>query len=90
MPNPVWSSEIGSREEFVDLEDGMWTRIRSPMGVVMETRWSVTESELVQDVMIFCNRMLMGIVRGQTEANFDGIHERMLKGMVEGKSEVKK
>ncbi|KAI1465702.1 uncharacterized protein F4812DRAFT_461397 [Daldinia caldariorum] len=43
VPNPVWSSSVVSTEEFVDLADGLWVRIRSPLAVVMETRWTIRE-----------------------------------------------
>ncbi|KAL7628765.1 hypothetical protein AAE478_000280 [Parahypoxylon ruwenzoriense] len=41
VPNPVWSSSVVSKEEFVDFKDGLWVRIRSPLAVIMETRWTV-------------------------------------------------
>ncbi|KAI0021001.1 hypothetical protein F4780DRAFT_778987 [Xylariomycetidae sp. FL0641] len=97
LPNPVWSSRVVSREEFVDFADGLWVRIRSPMGVVMETTWAVRgrpgaqgggEEEaaalrLVEDVRIQCSRLVLGIVRGQVEANWQGIHHKLIARMVE-------
>ncbi|TGJ80632.1 hypothetical protein E0Z10_g8128 [Xylaria hypoxylon] len=81
MPNPVWSSNVVSREEFVDHDEGIWVRIRSPLGVVMETRWSVRENsgalELVEDVLINCSRLVIGIVKGQVENNWKGIHKQI-------------
>ncbi|KAI0442487.1 hypothetical protein F4803DRAFT_371883 [Xylaria telfairii] len=92
LPNPVWSSHVVSREEFVDHDEGMWVRIRSPMGVVMETRWSVREKnetgdaegslELVEDVLINCSRLVMGIVKGQVENNWRGIHKQLIDKLV--------
>ncbi|KAI0452747.1 hypothetical protein F5B21DRAFT_323069 [Xylaria acuta] len=109
LPNPVWSSHVISREEFVDHDEGMWVRIRSPMGVVMETRWSVRETkkkkeeereeeereeeendgnesggelELVEDVLINCSRLVMGIVKGQVENNWRGIHKKIIDKLV--------
>ncbi|KAI8632569.1 hypothetical protein F5Y19DRAFT_368404 [Xylariaceae sp. FL1651] len=114
MPNPVWSSNVVSREEFVDHADGMWVRIRSPMGVVMETMWSVREKkkkqednikkssnssssssssgggdgegggelELVEDVVINCSKLVMGIVKGQVENNWAGIHKQIIEKLV--------
>ncbi|GAW19927.1 hypothetical protein ANO14919_094200 [Xylariales sp. No.14919] len=86
MPNPVWSSNVVSREEFVDHDDGMWVRIHSPMGVVMETHWSVREKngalELVEDVLINCSRLVMGIVKGQVENNWRGIHKQIIDKLV--------
>ncbi|KAK8120428.1 hypothetical protein PG999_004548 [Apiospora kogelbergensis] len=43
VPNPVWSSDVTSVEEFVDCADGVWVRVRSPMGIVLETTWFVCE-----------------------------------------------
>ncbi|KAI1852306.1 hypothetical protein JX266_002484 [Neoarthrinium moseri] len=87
VPNPVWDSNVLSTEEFVDFADGVWVRIRSPMGVVMETTWIVREGEgqleLVEDVHISCNRMLMGIVKGSVEGNWRKIHEKIVARMVE-------
>ncbi|KAI8954874.1 hypothetical protein F4801DRAFT_575260 [Xylaria longipes] len=86
LPNPVWSSHVVSREEFVDHDEGTWVRIRSPMGVVMETQWSVREKngvlELVEDVVINCSRLVMGIVKGQVENNWRGIHKQIIDKLV--------
>ncbi|KAI1820222.1 hypothetical protein F4861DRAFT_76769 [Xylaria intraflava] len=87
MPNPVWSSNVVSREEFVDHGEGIWVRIRSPMGVVMETLWSVRERdgkglELVEDVVINCSKLVMGIVKGQVENNWKGIHKQIIDKLV--------
>lgn len=89
VPNPVYTSNITSRDELVDTVDGIWVRIRSPMAVVMETTWIVRESsggdtlELAEEVKVSCNRMLMGIVRSSVEANWQKIHEKIVAQMVE-------
>jgi hypothetical protein len=93
MPNPVWSSNVVSREEFVDHGAGTWVRIRSPMSVVMETNWTVREKEgngdgdsgleLVEDVEINCSRLVMGIVKGQVENNWKGIHKLIIDKLVQ-------
>ncbi|KAI0102939.1 hypothetical protein GGR51DRAFT_276613 [Nemania sp. FL0031] len=90
LPNPVWSSHVVSREEFVDHDEGTWVRIRSPMGVVMETRWSIREKagetkgalELVEDIVINCSRLVMGIVKGQVDNNWRGIHKQIIDKLV--------
>ncbi|KAI0160322.1 hypothetical protein GGR57DRAFT_457178 [Xylariaceae sp. FL1272] len=86
MPNPVWSSNVVSTEEFVDHDNGMWVRIRSPMGVVMETTWSIKEKggalELVEDIAISCSRLVMGIVKGQCESNWPGIHKKLIEKLI--------
>lgn len=94
VPNPVWDSNVKSTEEFVDFAAGLWVRIRSPMGVTMETTWYVVERaagegkeaglDLVEDVVITCNRLLVTLVKGQVEANYAKIHEKIVKRMVEG------
>ncbi|KAI1178707.1 hypothetical protein F4777DRAFT_536460 [Nemania sp. FL0916] len=101
MPNPVWSSNVISREEFVDHGAGIWVRIRSPLGVVMETMWSIRETstssggegeglELVEDVVINCSRLVMGIVKGQVENNWKGIHTQIIDKLVKDTQEEKK
>ncbi|KAI1122398.1 mediator complex subunit MED14 [Nemania abortiva] len=89
LPNPVWSSHVVSREEFVDHDEGTWVRIRSPLGVVMETRWSIREKnegggvlELVEDIVINCSRLVMGIVKGQVDNNWKGIHKKLIDKLV--------
>lgn len=89
VPNPVYSSNVKSNEEMVDFADGLWVRVRSPMGVMMETTWTVQEGkesgelELVEDVYVSCNRMLMGLVKSSVEANWQKIHEKIVARMVE-------
>ncbi|KAI1765323.1 hypothetical protein GGR53DRAFT_268281 [Hypoxylon sp. FL1150] len=95
VPNPVWSSSVVSKEELVDVKDGLFVRIRSPLSVVMETRWYVRERErgedvegegeleLVEDCEITCSKLLVGIVKGQVDNNWKGIHERIMARMVE-------
>lgn len=93
VPNPVYSSNVTSREEMVDFADGLWVRVRSPMAVVMETTWTVREKsggekegeglELVEEVYVSCNRMLMGIVKSSVEANWQKIHDKIVARMVE-------
>ncbi|KAI0898634.1 hypothetical protein F4806DRAFT_459079 [Annulohypoxylon nitens] len=95
VPNPVWSSSVVSTEEFVDLKDGLWVRIHSPLAVVMETKWTVREREagaegegdggleLVEDVEISCSKLLLSIVKGQVENNWRGIHDNIIKKLLE-------
>lgn len=83
VPNPVWSSNVVSKEEFVNIPDGLWVRIHSPMGIVMETTWTVREKadgelELVEDVIISCSKLLMTIVKGQVDGNWRGIHKKII------------
>ncbi|KAI1142891.1 hypothetical protein F5Y05DRAFT_366548 [Hypoxylon sp. FL0543] len=97
VPNPVWSSSVVSKEEFVDFRDGLWVRIRSPLAVVMETKWTIRERsgaggeqeeeegglELVEDVDISCSKLLLGIVKAQVDDNWKGIHGKIVDRLVE-------
>jgi len=87
LPNPVFSSTINSRLEYVNLERGLWTRVNSPMGVSLETAWIVKEGsggalELHQDIVISCSKVLIGTVKGNIEANRGGIH-KLIKARIE-------
>ncbi|KXJ91465.1 hypothetical protein Micbo1qcDRAFT_233953 [Microdochium bolleyi] len=101
LPNPFFSSTINSRLEYLNLESGLWTRVSSPMGVVLETAWIIRDAEssggdggdleLHQEIVITANKMLMGTVRGKIEANRGGIHKlfraRLEKDMAGGATE---
>ncbi|KAI0102330.1 hypothetical protein F4776DRAFT_648776 [Hypoxylon sp. NC0597] len=93
VPNPVWSSSVVSKEEFVDLKDGLWVRIRSPLAVVMETKWTIRERkggegeeegglELVEEVDITCSKLLLAIVKAQVDNNWKGIHGKIVDRLV--------
>lgn len=82
LPAGLWDKDVVSTYEFFDLENGVFVRIRSPLNVVLETVWSVRETEggceLVEDVVIKCSRFLVGFVKGPCEANWKGIHAKMV------------
>lgn len=85
LPAGLWDKDVESTYEFVNTEKGVFVRIRSPLGVMMETVWEVREKEgeegeweLLEDVVIKCSRLLMGTVRGTCEAGWKGIHEKMM------------
>lgn len=89
LPNPVFSSTINSRLEYVNLEQGLWTRVNSPMGVSLETAWTVKEGEsgggvleLHQDIVISCSKVLVGTVKGNIEANRGGVH-KLIRARIE-------
>ncbi|KAI0842929.1 hypothetical protein F5Y06DRAFT_256470 [Hypoxylon sp. FL0890] len=97
VPNPVWSSSVVSKEEFVDFKDGLWVRIQSPLAIVMETKWTIRERrggeeegegeegvlELVEEVDISCSKLLLGIVKAQVDTNWKGIHAKIVGRLVE-------
>ncbi|KAK7923564.1 hypothetical protein PG985_007635 [Apiospora marii] len=92
VPNPVWSSDVTSLEEFVDCAEGVWVRVRSPLGIVLETTWFICEKkkpdedgstlELVQTLVCTCNRLLAPICKGQVDKGWRGVHEKLIQGMV--------
>lgn len=91
LPAGLWDSKVISTYEFTDLERGVLVRIRSPMGIVMDTVWTI-QSEgdglvLVEDITIRCSRLLIGVVKGTCEDGWGPIHEKMvgrLKRELEG------
>jgi hypothetical protein len=95
LPAGLWDTNVVSDYEFTDLPGtGVYVRVRSPMGIVMDTLWEVREAtsssgqselELVEDVTITCSRFLVGIVKGQCDAGWKGVHGRLL-GRLEGKA----
>lgn len=85
LPAGLWDSDVVSRYEFVDIEKGVFVRIRSPLGVVMESVWEVREAgdgsgglELVEDIVISCSRLLIGTVKSTCDSGWQGIHEKMI------------
>ncbi|KAK8087771.1 hypothetical protein PG997_002732 [Apiospora hydei] len=98
VPNPVWSSDVTSLEEFVDCAEGIWVRVRSPLGIVLETTWFICdkkdkkdgrdglELELVQTLVCTCNRLLASLTKGQVEKGWQQVHEKLIQGMVEDRT----
>jgi hypothetical protein len=82
VPAGLWDTNVVSNYEFTDIRDGLFVRIKSPLSIVMDTFWEVREVdgglELVEDVTIQCSRLLIGIVKGQCENGWKGIHEKMI------------
>ncbi|KAH6898412.1 hypothetical protein B0T10DRAFT_472560 [Thelonectria olida] len=88
LPAGLWDSDVVSTYEFFDLEDGLFVRLQSPLSVVMETVWYVRESEdgslwLVEDVIIKCSRLLIGVVKGTCESGWKDIHKKMVEKIKE-------
>lgn len=89
LPAGLWDSDVHSTSEIVNLEKGIFVRMRSPLSIVMETVWEVKEVaggedgalEVVEESVISCSRFLAGVVKGQCEANWKGIHEKLLRIM---------
>lgn len=89
LPAGLWDSDVHSTSEIVNLERGIFVRMRSPLSIVMETVWEIREveggevgaREMVEESVISCSRFLAGVVKGQCEANWKGIHARLLRIM---------
>ncbi|KAK0728980.1 hypothetical protein B0T21DRAFT_204236 [Apiosordaria backusii] len=84
----IWDSKVVSTYEFIDITNGVFVRIKSPMGIVMDTVWQVRERkdggwDLVEDLEIRCNRLLVGVVKGQCEEGWGKIHGKMIKRLEE-------
>lgn len=94
IPAGIWDSNVVSVYEFVDIESGVWVRIKSPLSVSMDTAWEIRpvpgtaaddapaaqqRLEIFEDVNISCSRLLLGLVKAQCENNWQGIHSKMLE-----------
>ncbi|EJP70327.1 uncharacterized protein BBA_01196 [Beauveria bassiana ARSEF 2860] len=84
LPAGLWDSDIVSTYEMIDVRDGVFVRIRSPMSVMMESLWLVKETEqgrleLVEEQVITASRLLMSTVKSMSEAGWEGIHASMIK-----------
>ncbi|KFA80273.1 hypothetical protein S40288_04551 [Stachybotrys chartarum IBT 40288] len=91
LPAGLWDSDVLSRYEFFIWERGVFIRIRSPLNTVMETVWEIRDTgnggaELVEDVVIKCSRLLVGVVRSTCESGWKGIHEKMVGRLQRGSS----
>lgn len=84
LPAGLWDSDVVSKYEFFDLENGVFIRVHSPMGIVIETIWQISEveggntHELVEDITIQCSRVLVGTVKSSCESGWKGVHGKML------------
>lgn len=89
LPAGLWDSDVVSTCEFINIENGVFVRIRCPLSVVMETVWEIRERErgdgheLVEEVVIKCSRLLVGVVKSQCDAGWEGIHQKMVEHMKE-------
>ncbi|KAL1848856.1 hypothetical protein Daus18300_013468 [Diaporthe australafricana] len=84
IPKGVWGSTVVSTYEFTNIEHGVFSRVKSPLGVVIDTRWEIKEGEggkfdLVQAAEIKCSKLLMSLVKGRCEAGWGKIHTKMLQ-----------
>ncbi|KAL2165920.1 hypothetical protein VTG60DRAFT_3611 [Thermothelomyces hinnuleus] len=97
VPAGMWGTRVVSTYEFIDTQEGLFVRIRSPLSIVMHTVWEVREAaaqageaaglELVEDVTIQCSRLLVGIVKGHCENGWGKIHAKMI-ARLEGEIET--
>jgi hypothetical protein len=73
IPKGIWGSTIVSTYKFTNIKHGVFLRVKSPLGVSIDTRWDIKEVEggkldLVQAVEISCLMLLMALVKGRCEA----------------------
>lgn len=87
LPAGLWDSDVVSTYEFINLEKGVFIRIRSPLNTIMETVWTIQEKkggggyELMEDVVIKCSRLLVGVIKNTCEGSWRDIHEKMVAEM---------
>ncbi|PHH92340.1 hypothetical protein CDD83_7828 [Cordyceps sp. RAO-2017] len=92
LPGGLWDSDVVSTYEFINIERGTFVRIRGPMNTILESVWEVQQSEdgglvLVEDVVIKCSRLMVGIVRSTCEDGWRGIHKQMIDKLMETQGE---
>lgn len=74
VPKGIWGSNVESKYEFTDVEHGLFCRLYSPLSVTLEALWEIREAEdgdgfeIVEEAEIKASRMLVGIVKGQSES----------------------
>lgn len=83
LPAGLWDSNVVSNYEFTNIENGVFVRIKSPLSIVMDTVWEIKTDddgklELVEDVSMYCSRLLVGVVKSQCENGWQKIHAKML------------
>lgn len=83
LPAGLWDSNVESRYEFINVERGVFVRIRSPLNCVMETVWTARDKddgsvELIEEVLITCSRVLVGTITSMCESSWEGIHKTMI------------
>ncbi|ATY60467.1 hypothetical protein A9K55_006680 [Cordyceps militaris] len=88
LPAGLWDSDVVSTYEFINVDNGVFVRIRSPMNVMMESLWLVKDAEdgkveLVEEQVITASRLLMGTVKSMSETGWEGIHASMIKKALE-------
>lgn len=84
LPAGLWDSDVVSTYEFINLEKGVFVRIRSPLNTIMETVWTIEAKdgggyELIEDVVIKCSRLLVSVIRNTCEGSWQSIHEKMVE-----------
>ncbi|QPH00854.1 hypothetical protein C2857_004909 [Epichloe festucae Fl1] len=85
LPAGLWDSDVVSTYEFINLDKGVFVRIRSPLNTTMETVWTIEEKpegsghQLKEDAVIKCSRLLLGVIRSTCESGWRGIHEKMVE-----------
>ncbi|KAL1895198.1 hypothetical protein Sste5346_005343 [Sporothrix stenoceras] len=89
LPAGLWDSKVVSTYEMTDTPAGVYVRIRSPMSIVMDTTWTIIDGEdgkleLVEEIVIYCSRLLIGTVKGLCEGGWQQIHTNMMKRLAEG------
>ncbi|KAK0632427.1 hypothetical protein B0T14DRAFT_32824 [Immersiella caudata] len=89
MPAGLWDTNVVSTYEITNITDGLFVRIKSPMGIVMDTTWEVKDRdggaglELVEHIEIRCSRLLIGLVKGECEEGWSKIHAKMIARLKE-------
>ncbi|OAA53969.1 hypothetical protein SPI_09176 [Niveomyces insectorum RCEF 264] len=93
LPAGLWDARVVSTYEMTDVPGtGVFVRIRSPLSVVMDTTWMIVLSKedegtaqlvLVEEIIIYCSRLLMPTVKILCEGGWRQIHAKMIARLEE-------
>jgi hypothetical protein len=88
LPAGLWDSDAVSTYEFINIERGFFMRIRSPLSIVMESVWQINDKddgayEMVEEIVIKCSRLLIGVIKSTCDSGWEGIHAKMMAHLSE-------
>lgn len=86
IPRPFWSNTVTFTCEMTNSDSGMKWVVHAPLGLEQESNWSVEEKGglyLVEDIIIKCNKMLIGTVKSKCQESWDTNVKNAFMGKLE-------
>jgi hypothetical protein len=86
LPAGLWDTTVSFKAEITDIPTGVKWVIKAPLGLTQLTMWTIEPAVapetgfcLVEDIQITCSRLLVGTVKGKCEANYPGVHRKIIE-----------